>query len=130
MCDGAPSIRPQQTLERIEQRQIGAASRQALRAAPAGDVRNPSTRDDLAQQVFDQGRLAAARLAGDAHHQTAPGDGSAESFAQCRPLLLVADGAPAPAGRDGQTQVIAAHALRCSRLMLQPIQHSGDGGFW
>ena len=92
-------------------------------------MRNPSTRDDLAQQVFDQGRLAAARLAGDAHHQTAPGDGNAESFAQRRPLFLVADGAPAPARRDGQTEVIAAHTLRCRRLVLQPIQHSCDGGF-
>src|SRR6266581_8584779 len=101
MCDGASSVCPQQTLERIEQRQIGATARETFGAATASHVRNPSTRDDLTQQIFDQGRLAAARLAGNAHQQTAPGDGGAETLAQHRPLLLVADGAPATARRDG-----------------------------
>ena len=65
---------------------------QPLGAAPAGEAVRSAAGRQLVEEVFDQGGLAEARLAGDAQQQAAAG---------CRPLEAAAEGGALGLAADG-----------------------------
>jgi hypothetical protein len=60
----------EQALQGFEKRQIGLGPGEALRTPPARQSAGAAGGRQLAVEVFNQGRLANAGLAGDAQEQT------------------------------------------------------------
>ena len=63
------AVAVEQALQGLEKRQIGLGPGEALRAAPARQSARAAGGRQLAEEVFDQGRLADAGLAGHAQEQ-------------------------------------------------------------
>ena len=75
LCDRVAARAVEQAVERFQKRQIGFAAGQALRAPPAGDAARPFPHRQLAEELFHQGGLAHARLAGHAEQEPTAGRG-------------------------------------------------------
>ena len=78
----------EQALQGLEKRQIGFGPGEALRTSPARQSTRATGGRQLAQEVFDQGRLADAGLAGHAQEQSLTRRGRLEGATQLRELFL------------------------------------------
>src|SRR5262249_12146137 len=82
----------EQALQGFEKRQIGLGPGEALRTAPARQGAEAAGGRQLAVEVFDQGRLADAGLAGHAQEQPVTSRRQVEGATQLREFFLATHG--------------------------------------
>ena len=83
-----------QAVQRLQERQVGFGARQPLGAPPPGEAVGPVAGRQLVEEVFDQGGLAEARLAGHAQQQAAARCRRLEAGPEGGAFRLAADGRP------------------------------------